>query len=238
MSHLKGQVALVTGGSSGIGFSIASALIEEGMVVAMMARDAKRLEKAAAQLRDAGGEVIALPGDVSKAEAVKRFVQEVVDEKGRIDLLVNNAGIYINGAIDTLSESDWDAVQNINLKGAFLCTQAVLPIMRKRQSGYVINISSVAGKMGFGEASAYCASKFGMMALTESLLEEAVGDHIRSTAICPGYVATPMVAAVDIPQEEMIPPGDIALLVKDLLHLSKQTIIKELVVNRTSAIDG
>ncbi len=237
MSHLVGQVALITGGSSGIGLAIASALVKEGMCVAITARDEKRLKKAVAQLRKEGGEVIAAPGDVSKAAQVNSFVKKVISEKGRVDLLVNNAGIYLQGPIDKISEADWDAVQDVNLKGAFLYTKAVLPTMRKQHSGYVVNISSLAGKMGFGETSAYCASKFGMMALTESLMNEAAKDGIKATAVCPGYVATPMVAHVGIPPEEMVPAEDIAKLVIDLLHLSKNTIIKEIVVNRVGAID-
>ena len=237
MSELQDQVALITGGSSGIGFAIASMLVSEGMTVAITARNVTRLEQAAAALREKGGTVIASPSDVSKSAEVNAFVQKVCDEAGRIDLLINNAGIFRHGLIAELSEDDWDVVQAINLKGAFLVTKAVLPVMKRQQSGYVINISSVAGKNGFGGASAYCASKFGMIALTESLLQEAVGDHIRSTAICPGYVATPMVESVDIPKDDMIPPGDIAKLVQMLLHLAPHTIIKEIVINRAGAVD-
>ena len=238
MPDLKGQVALITGGSSGIGLAIASTLVDEGMIVAITAREPKRLEKAATVLRAKGGKVIAAPADVSQSSDVTAFVDQVIDEAGRIDLLVNNAGIYKLGEIVNLSEADWDAVLDINLKGAFLCTKAVFPIMKEQQSGYVINISSVAGKTGFGGASAYCASKFGMIALTESLLEEGVKHHIRSTAICPGYVATPMVAEVGVPQEEMIPPEDIAKLVSSLLHLAPHTVIREIVVNRTGSVEG
>jgi len=237
MPALQDQVALITGGSSGIGFAIASMLVSEGMCVAITARNAERLEKAAAALREKGGRVIASPTDVSKSAEVEAFVEKVSDEAGRIDLLVNNAGVFRHGLIADLSEADWDLVQAVNLKGAFLMTKAVLPQMKRQQSGYVINISSVAGKNGFGGASAYCASKFGMMALSESLLEEAIGDHIRSTAICPGYVATPMVASVDVPQEEMIPPEDIAKLVQTLIHLAPHTVIREIVVNRAGAVD-
>ncbi len=236
MANLKNQVALITGGSSGIGFEIASMLLSEGMVVAISAREPKRLEAAASALRKKGGKVIALQCDVSNAREVTACVDQVIDEAGRIDLLVNNAGIYRQGTIGDLSEADWDDVQNINLKGTFLCTKAVLPLMREQQSGYVVNISSVAGKMGFANASAYCASKFGLIALTESLLEEEVKNNIRATAICPGYVATPMVAAVDIPQKEMIPPGDIAKIIQTLLHLAPHTVIREIVVNRTGSI--
>lgn len=238
MSDLNGQLALITGGSSGIGFAIAEVLLSEGMTVAITARKPKRLEEAAEALRAKGGHVIAMPTDVSLASEVTAFVNHVMDEAGRIDLLVNNAGIYRLGEIVDLSEADWDAVLDINLKGAFLCTKAVLPIMKAQQSGYVVNISSVAGKTGFGGASAYCASKFALIGLTESLLEEGVKDHIRATAICPGYVATPMVAGVDVPQEEMIPPEDIAKLVQSLLHLSPLTVIREIVVNRVGSVDA
>ncbi len=238
MSDLKGQVALITGGSSGIGLAVAEALISEGMTVAIAARAPKRLEKAASALRAKGGRVIAAPMDVSQASQVAAFVNQVMKEAGRIDLLVNNAGIFKLGEIVDLSEADWEAVQDINLKGAFLCTKAVLPVMKAQQSGYVVNISSVAGKTGFGEASAYCASKFGLIGLTESLLEEGVQDGIRATAICPGYVATPMVAGVDVPQAEMIPPEDIAKLVQSLLHLSPLTVIREIVVNRVGSVDA
>lgn len=238
MSDLNGQVAVITGGSSGIGLAIAAVLLAEGMTVAITAREPKRLGKAAEALRAKGGRVIAMPTDVSQASEVSAFVNHVKDEVGRIDLLVNNAGIFRLGKIADLSEADWDAVQDINLKGAFLCTKAVLPIMKKQHSGYVVNISSVAGKTGFGEASAYCASKFGLIGLTESLLEEGVKDGIRATAICPGYVATPMVAGVDVPQSEMIPPEDIAKVVQSLLHLSPLTVIREIVVNRVGSVDG
>jgi len=238
MPQRQGQVALITGGSSGIGFAIASMLVSEGMCVAITARNAARLEQAASALREKGGRVIASPADVSKSGEVRAFVKKVTQEAGRIDLLVNNAGIFRHGLIAELSEADWDVVQAVNLKGAFLMTQAVLPTMKRQRSGYVINISSVAGKNGFGGASAYCASKFGMIALSESLLEEVVGGNIRATAICPGYVATPMVDSVDIPPAEMIPPGDIAKLVQMLIHLAPHTIIREIIVNRAGAVDA
>lgn len=239
MSHLQNQTALITGGSSGIGLAIASMLLEEGMAVAIAARDKQKLDQARQSLEKTekkGAKVIAIPADVSKAEQVAAFVEQAVDAFGRIDLLVNNAGIARFNPIEDLSEEDWDETQNINLKGAFLCTKAVLPVMKRQGSGYVVNISSVAGKSGFTGASAYCASKFGMIGLTESLLEEAIQHQIRATAICPGYVATPMVSAVPIPQGEMIPPEDIGKLVVGLLHLSPLTIIKEIVVNRKGSI--
>ncbi|MFQ5779340.1 MAG: SDR family oxidoreductase [Nitrospiria bacterium] len=236
MSHLQNQVALITGGSSGIGLAVASTLAAEGMAVAITARDKQKLKQAAKQLEENGGKVVSIPADVSVSNQVTAFVKQVEDTFGQIDLLVNNAGIAKFNSIEALSEDDWDETQRINLKGAFLYTKAVLPIMQRQRSGYIVNIASIAGKSGFGEASAYCASKFGMIGLTESLLEESIQHNIRATAICPGYVATPMVRGVSIPQDEMIPPEDIGKLIVGLLHLSHLTVIKEIVVNRKGSV--
>lgn len=236
MSHLKGQVAIVTGGSSGIGLAIATSLVNEGMAVAIAARDEKKLRKAAGKLGDMGGRVIAVATDVSIGGQVEQLVEQTTNTFGRIDLLVNNAGIGKWAPIEESTEAEWDEVQAINLKGAFLCTKAVLPIMKRQRSGYIINIASVAGKTGFGGSSAYSASKFGLVGFTESLLEESIKYNIKATVICPGYVATPMVEEASVPAKEMIPPEDIGRLVVGLLHLSPVTVIKEIVVVRKGAI--
>lgn len=243
-SPFKDHVAVITGGSSGIGLAIARAVAAEGMAVVITARESKRLQQAASELAaisasapiHPGTSVLAVPADVAKTGDVTRVIDQTMARFGRIDLLVNNAGTYREGNIDTLSEAEWDEVQAVNLKGAFLCTKAVLPIMKRQQSGYVVNIASVAGKTGFGGSSAYCASKFGLVGLTESLLEEGVGHNIRATVICPGYVDTPMVAGVSVPGSEMIPPEDIGQLVVGLLRLAPVTVIKEIVVQRTGSI--
>jgi NAD(P)-dependent dehydrogenase (short-subunit alcohol dehydrogenase family) len=236
MSHLSGQAAVITGGSSGIGFWIARALLAEHMAVTIAGRDAVKLEKAAKELGAGGEKVLAVRADVSVQSEVAELVRRTAENFGRIDVLVNNAGIGKWGTVSELSEADWERVQAVNLKGAFLCSKAVLPHMKARRSGYIINISSLSGKEGSAGASAYCASKFGMMGLTQSLLEEVVGDQIKATAICPGYVATPMVEEVSVPAAEMIPAEDIARLVVDLLHLSPVTVIREIVVERVGAI--
>jgi 3-oxoacyl-[acyl-carrier protein] reductase len=236
MSHLKDHVAVITGGSSGIGLAMASSLIAEGMKMAICARNAQKLRQAARTLEKGGVTVMATPADVSKADQVADFIKQVKQAFGRIDLLVNNAGIGRLKSIAESTEAEWDQIQAINLKGTFLCTKAVLPIMKRQRSGYIVNIASLAGKSGFGGAAAYCASKFGVMGLTESLLEEAIGHNIKATAICPAYVATPMVRGASVPQKEMIPPQDIGKLVVGLLHLSPYTVIKEIVVERKGAI--
>ena len=240
MAHLKDQVALVTGGSSGIGLAVARAALSEGMLVAIAARNKEKLSRARAALeKEAKGKdrVLAIPADVAMASQVEAIVQETVDAWGRIDLLVNCAGIGQWGSIEETGEADWDRTLGINLKGTFLCTKAVLPVMKRRRSGYIVNIASLAGKQGMEDASAYSASKFGVIGLTESLLAEAIKYQIRATAICPAYVATPMVAGAPVPKEEMIPPEDIGKIIIGLLHLAPVTVIKEIVVRRRGAID-
>ncbi len=236
MSHLKNSVAIITGGGSGIGLAIASSLVAEGMTVVIVGRDSKKLERAKNKLEKEGGKVLTVPTDVSVTDQVKKLVKQTMDSFGRVDLLVNNAGIGKPGSIEQSTEAVWDETQAINLKGAFLCIKAVLPIMKRQGSGYVVNISSLAGKMGFGGMAAYSASKFGMVGLTESLLEEAIENNIRATVICPGFVDTPMVRGASVPAKDMIPPEDIGKLVVGLLHLSPVTVIKEIVVQRRGAI--
>jgi 3-oxoacyl-[acyl-carrier protein] reductase len=236
MSHLKNSVAMITGGGSGIGLAIAASLLTEGMAVVIAGRDGKKLEQAKNKLEKEGGKVLAVPTDVSVTDQVKKLVERTMDAYGRVDLLVNNAGIGKPGSIEQSTEAVWDETQAINLKGAFLCIKAVLPVMKRQGSGYVVNISSLAGKMGFGGMAAYSASKFGMVGLTESLLEEVIKDNIRATVICPGFVDTPMVRGVSVPARDMIPPEDIGKLVVGLLHLSPVTVIKEIVVQRKGAV--
>ncbi len=240
MSHLKDQVAIITGGSSGIGFAIAQMALSEGMRVTISARNKTKLSRALTELKkEAPGEdrLIAVPADVSVAAQVEAMLRETIDQWGRVDLLVNNAGIGQWGSIEEIGEEDWDRVHSINLKGTFLCTKAVLPVMKRQRSGYIVNIASLAGKEGMGGAAAYSASKFGVIGFTESLLAEAVDHQVRATAICPGFVATPMVAGASVPPEEMIPPADIGKIVIGLLHLAPVTVIKEIVVQRRGAID-
>lgn len=239
MSHLKDQVAVITGGSSGIGFAVAETALSEGMNVTISARNKEKLSNALTELRkqaEREEQVIAIPADVSVAADVERMIRETVRKWNRIDLLVNNAGIGQWAPVEKMTEADWDRIQGVNLKGTFLCSKAVLPVMKQQRSGYIVNISSLAGKEGSGGMAAYSASKFGIIGLTESLLEEAIEQNIRATAICPGYVATPMVAGVSVPPEEMIPPGDIGKIIIGLLHLAPVTVIKEIVVQRRGAI--
>ncbi len=191
MKRFDGRVVLVTGGSSGIGYATAKAFLEEGAKVAIVGRDAKRLAKAERTLRGSG-KVLAVRGDVSKAPDAKRLVSETAKAFGPIDVLVNNAGIYLSKPVEAITEKEYDAVMDINLKGTFLCTKYVLPSMVRRKRGAIVNVASDSGIVGTAGSSVYCASKGGMVLFTKAVALDHAGHGIRVNAICPGEVETPM----------------------------------------------
>lgn len=232
MKPLKGKVALVTGAGSGIGFAIAKALLDEGGSVAICGRDEEKLRKAEAELVKHGKNLLVMPADVSRKSDVDQWVKAAIREFGRIDVLVNNAGVARWSDVENITDEHLDYQLNVNLRGPLYCAQAVLPHMKGQQSGYIINISSVCGKSGFAGTAAYSASKFGLMALSDSLREEGASSNIKVTAICPGFVATPMVTDAPVPLEEMIRPEDIAKAVLFLLNLSEYAAVKEIVITR------
>lgn len=191
MRRFEHQVVLITGGSSGIGLATARAFLEEGAQVAITGRSVVRLKKAAQELRREG-RVLAIPGDVSKAPDARRFVRATEKSLGPIDVLVNNAGIYLQKPTHRVTEEEYDRVMDINLKGAFLCAKYALPRMIRRKRGNIVNVSSDSGLVATPEASIYCASKGGLILLTRVLAVDHAKDGIRVNAICPGEVETPM----------------------------------------------
>jgi NAD(P)-dependent dehydrogenase (short-subunit alcohol dehydrogenase family) len=226
---LAGRVALVTGGGTGIGLAVARALKDHGMGVAICGRDQKRLERAAESL---GEGALAVAADVSDEKQVAALFERVADYFGGLDVLVNNAGVGSWGPIEGVTAREWDRVQGTNLRGAFLCARAAWGVLRVRGGGYIVNIGSVASKEGFGEGAVYSASKFGLLGLSESLREEGIPYGIKVTAICPGYVATPMVAKSGVPPGEMIRPEDVAATCLYLLSLSRMVSVPEIVLRR------
>ena len=232
--------AFITGASQGIGFSVARALLGRGWKVAICARRAEGVERAAAELTGGlpamTGRLFAAVADVSREEDAKRWIADATARLGPPDLLVNNAGIGVFGEIGKLTVEKWEQALDVNLKSAFLCAREVLPAMRAKGSGYIVNISSLAGKKGMSGTAAYSASKFGMIGLSQSLQEEVKGQNIRVTAICPGYVATPLAEGANVPAAEMIQPEDIAATVLYLLDLTPKVVIRELVIERIGAI--
>ena len=233
---LKDKLVLVTGGGSGIGLGIALALAGEGCRVVITGRDEAKLLRAASQFT-AQPPIVVRACDVSDRGVVCGLVDWVVEELGTPDILVNSAGINIaKRAVSELDPVDWDRVLAINATGAFNCIHALLPAMRRRHSGLIVNISSIAGKrVSTLGGLAYCASKFAMTALgTEVGLEErANGIHV--TNIYPGEVATPILERrpVPVPPErvaKMLQPDDIAALVVTIAKLPPRALVAEVVV--------
>jgi NAD(P)-dependent dehydrogenase (short-subunit alcohol dehydrogenase family) len=191
MEPLTGKVAIVTGGSRGIGLAIASALVAEGVQVAITGRDERHLSAARPKIEAAGpGAVETLQADVRAAADVERVVAGTVSRFGGLDFLVNNAGVGIFAEVAEMTPGQWDEVIDTNLTGVFRMCHAAIPHLKKGGGGFIINISSLAGKNSFVGAAAYCASKAGLNAFSESLMQEVRQDGIRVSYVMPGSVAT------------------------------------------------
>src|SRR5580704_1704361 len=229
---LNGHIALVTGGSRGIGAAIALALAEAGAAVNYRERAAEA-EAVAAKIKDAGGRAIAIAGDVSQAAAVAKMTDTVATALGPIDILVNNAGIAIVRGIDDLTESDFDTTITVNLKSAFLCTQAVVPAMRARKWGRIVNISSGAARGAGAIGVHYNASKAGMEGLTRGYAARLVKEGITVNAVAPSLIETDMMRgrsdlARNIPVGRLGHPDEVAQAVLMVLgndYMTGQTIV-------------
>lgn len=188
-----GKVVLITGGSSGIGKAAAAEFLSAGARVFIMGRDARRREAALAELKETAPSVEAVTGDVSSAEQCRLAVEETVARAGRLDVLVNSAGVYWEGPTTDVTEEVWDNLVDINLKGTFfMCRYAIGHLQKTR--GAIVNVSSDSGLVGNNQAAVYCASKGGVTLLTKALARELHAGGIRVNAVCPGIVETPMVA--------------------------------------------
>jgi 3-oxoacyl-[acyl-carrier protein] reductase len=190
-SELKDKVAVVTGGTRGIGFSIAAALLDEGAKVFICGRDAAILKTALASLAIKGKDrVDGLAADVRRYDDCRKVIRGAVERFGGLDILVNNAGIGIMKPVDQLTPEDWDATIETNLSGVFYCCREAIPLMRQCGGGYIFNISSLAGVNAFAGGSAYNASKFGLNGFSEAMMQDVRYDGIRVSYIMPGSVAT------------------------------------------------
>lgn len=193
---LKDKVVIVTGASRGIGRSLALNMAAQGARLVLSARNAEALAQLVTEIQATGGAAVAVAGDVSSATAANELVDAGMQAFGRIDVLVNNAGITRDALLLRMKDEDWDDVLNINLKGAFLCTRAAAKVMSKQRYGRIINISSVVGEMGNPGQANYCASKAGLLGLTKSVARELARRNVTVNAITPGFIVTDMTEAL------------------------------------------
>lgn len=216
---LKAKVAIVTGGTKGIGRGIAEALVRAGVSVCVSARQVEVIGEASSQDKQNGAREIMFPCDVRDYDHVKALVDYTVKELGGLDILINNAGIGMFDTVENTSPEDFRAVLETNLFGVFHCCHAAIPEMKKRGGGYIINISSLAGANPHPRMAAYNASKFGLNGFSEALMQEVRHDNIKVSYIMPGSVNTEF--GGDSPSDEkgwQLTPQDIARVVIDLLH--------------------
>jgi 3-oxoacyl-[acyl-carrier protein] reductase len=233
--ELEGKVAIVTGASRGMGRAISKLLAAEGMRVGLVARREGHLQAVADEVRADGGEVQAIPTDVRSVADTEAMAQEVYDRWGRIDVLVNSAFWGPPASIEKTTEEFWDRTLDTSLKGPFLCARAVAPTMKEQGDGRIVNIGSLAGKMGEDNRTAYCAAKWGLEGLSAALSVELLPYNIHVHLISPAATDTPwwMESAGELPAEtraRMIPPETIAHAVRWVLTQPDQVHIPDLPV--------
>jgi NAD(P)-dependent dehydrogenase (short-subunit alcohol dehydrogenase family) len=226
--QLNGRVAIVTGGSRGIGAAVAGALLARGMRVAITGRSAQSLASTAGAL-DVGDRLLTFAADVRRLENVQRIVSETTQKWGRLDVLVNNAGIGTFGHVADMSPDDWRAVIDTNLTGVFYCCHEAIPHLKQAGGGWIINISSLAGKNAFVGGGAYCASKAGLNQFSEALMQEVRYDGIRVSYIMPGSVDTDFgspnpSSSASSQSDWKIAAADVAAVVLDLLDSPTRTL--------------
>jgi 3-oxoacyl-[acyl-carrier protein] reductase len=225
---LAGRVALITGGSRGIGLAIARHLGNLGARIAICGRRAESLKDASKHLAEEGIYAFTVVADVARAADVAEFVERAEGELGPTDILVNNAGLGIFGPFQERSEAEWDTVLDTNLKSVFLMSRAVTPGMIQRRRGYIINISSLAGKNAFVGGGIYCASKWGLMGLNHCMAEELRVHGIRVCVICPGSVATEFSPHTGRNPAAMLQADDVAHAVASIVTEGPQSFMSEI----------
>jgi NAD(P)-dependent dehydrogenase (short-subunit alcohol dehydrogenase family) len=222
---ISGKVALVTGGSRGIGHAIARALVEAGAKVAITATSDETLRQAADELSSAAGDAMVFPirADVRRQADVEMAIGTAVRHFGGIDVLVNNAGVGVFRAVAEMSVEDWHRILDTNVTGVFYCCKAVLPHLRARGGGWIINISSLSAKHPFADAAAYCASKAALNAFSEALMQEVRHDDIRVACVMPGSVRTGF-SGRSGNDDWKVAPEDVARVVTDLLSFPPRSL--------------
>jgi NAD(P)-dependent dehydrogenase (short-subunit alcohol dehydrogenase family) len=241
---LADKAALITGGSSGIGLAVARALGEDGYAITIAARRPDKLEQAATQLRDEGLDVLHVAANMAQEDDIRRMIEAHKERFGRLDLLMNNAGVGIGGLIEAAETKKLDMQLDVNLRAVYLTTRDAIPLLK--ESGHdggamIINTASIAGKRPQGWLAAYSATKAAVIALTEATGRELANDGVRCTAICPAFVDTPMTdwaRGQGVSGDDMIRPEDIAEIVRCLLRLSPAAIVPEVMIIRPQELAG
>jgi NAD(P)-dependent dehydrogenase (short-subunit alcohol dehydrogenase family) len=226
------RAALITGGSSGIGLAMARMLRDEGFALTLASRRQEKVEAAAAELG-----AVAVAADISDSDACERLVAEHRERFGRLDVLVNSAGIGIGGRVEDLPVKHLDLQLGVNLRGLFLVTRAAIPLLRDSR-GWIVNLASIAGTLPTPGLATYGATKAAVISLTRSLNEELDADGVRAIALCPGFVDTPMAEWSGLRSDEMIRPEDCAEVVRMLLRLSPRARIPQVVIERVDSSNG
>ena len=207
MGILDQQVAVVTGAGRGLGKAIALRFAAEGADVVCLSRSSENAESAAAAVRESGRQAWAIAADVGDSDSVNQAVKQILSEAGKVDVLVNNAGVTRDGLLMRMSEQDWDLVLDTNLKGAFLLTKAFTRPMMKQRKGRIINISSVIGLIGNAGQVNYAASKAGLIGMTKSVARELASRNITTNVIAPGFIRSDMTSKLKEEQQEAILAG-------------------------------
>ena len=230
---MAARAALITGGSSGIGLAVARALGEDGYALTVSARRAEKLEEAAEGLRADGIDVSSVPANMSKEEDIQALAESHRERFGRLDVLMNNAGVGVGGAVEETETKKLDMQLAVNLRAVYLMSREAIPLLKEAGKEHgkalVVNTASIAGKYGQGWLAAYSATKFGVVGLSQAMHRELGGEGVQVTALCPGFVNTAMTDWVEnVEPHEMIQPTDIAEAVRYLLRTSPACIVPEL----------
>jgi len=243
-NNIKGKVVVITGASSGMGEAAAKHLSGHGATVVLGARRADRIEKLEKEIHDNGGNALAIAVDVTQRDQVKKLVDAAVEQFGRVDVILNNAGVMPLSPMDRLNVDEWDKMIDVNIKGVLNGIAAVLPYMKEQKSGQIINTSSVAGHKVFSGSAVYSATKFAVRALTEGLRMEVKPYNIRTTIVCPGAVKTELleqITDVDVRQANEdyvgmvgISPDSFARVVAFAISQPKDVDINEIIFRPTS----
>jgi len=232
------KVAIITGASKGIGKAIAIGLGKMNYQTVLIGRNQDDLKNVADEISETGGrQPASFSVDITNSDKVKETVAEITLQFGRIDILVNNAGIHFGGSLD-LQEEDFKSMLETNIVAQLIFAQEVVPVMKKQQSGYIFNVASRSAKVGFAGSGGYCASKFGLLGLSESLYRELTPQGIKVTALCPAWVNTNMAqeAGTPLETEEMIRTDDLFKTVRWLLSLSPGACVKEVVITNPKSL--